>query len=83
MEQSLLKRCEELTEALSAHRQGERDANQRILELEDDIMTLEKVVKENRCIGPVSVDLPERPGGSNLPSTHAHELAQEFERCEL
>jgi len=47
MEQALLKRCEELTEALSAHRQGERDANQRILELEDDVMTLEKLAKEN------------------------------------
>jgi len=42
-----LNRCEELTEALSAHRQGERDANLRILELEDDIVNLEKLVKEN------------------------------------
>jgi hypothetical protein len=46
-EQALLTRCEELTEALIAHRQGERDANQRILELEDDIANMEKVVQEN------------------------------------
>jgi hypothetical protein len=46
-EQALLKRCEELTEALNAHRQGERDANVRILDLEDDLANLENTLKEN------------------------------------
>jgi hypothetical protein len=46
-EQALLKRCEALGEALSVHRQGERDANQRILELQDDNAHMEKLVEEN------------------------------------
>lgn len=45
-EQALLKRCEELIETLDVHRQGERDANQRIMELEDDIANMEQLGKE-------------------------------------
>jgi hypothetical protein len=47
VEQLLMKRCEELAEALNAHRQGERDANERIMELEEDIANMEKLVKES------------------------------------
>jgi len=47
MEQALLKRSEELVEAVTAHRQGERDANLRILELEEEIMTLEDDSREH------------------------------------
>jgi hypothetical protein len=43
----LLRRCEELTGALDFHRQGERDANKRIMKLEADIANMEKLVKEN------------------------------------
>jgi len=46
MEQTLLRRCEELAEALSIHRQGERDANMRILELQEDNAFMEKRLRE-------------------------------------
>ncbi|KAF9530315.1 hypothetical protein CPB83DRAFT_850696 [Crepidotus variabilis] len=41
MEQSLMTRCEALSASLDAHRQGERDANERILDLEQEIFELE------------------------------------------
>lgn len=42
-----MRRCEELTEALDVHRQGETNANERIVKLESDIANMEKLVKEN------------------------------------
>lgn len=46
-EQALLRRCEELTEAVTVHREGERDANVRILDLENDLAALENLVEDN------------------------------------
>jgi hypothetical protein len=41
-----LRRCEELSAALNFHRQGERNANERIVKLEADIANMKKPVKE-------------------------------------
>ncbi|KAF9530316.1 hypothetical protein CPB83DRAFT_834294 [Crepidotus variabilis] len=41
MENSLMERCESLAASVDAHRQGERDANNRIMDLEQEIQDLE------------------------------------------
>lgn len=45
-EEQLLQRCESLTAALDAHRQGEREANERIMELEEEIIEMQSQMKK-------------------------------------
>ncbi|PPQ64369.1 hypothetical protein CVT24_008438 [Panaeolus cyanescens] len=44
-EEALMSRCESLGAALQAHREGEADANERIIELEDEMRELESYFK--------------------------------------
>ncbi len=45
-EEQLMQRCEGLTAALDAHRQGEREANERIMELEEEIAEMQNLMKK-------------------------------------
>ena len=45
-EEQLMQRCEGLTAALDAHRQGEREANERIMELEEEIAETQNLMKK-------------------------------------
>src|SRR6266540_1458516 len=45
-EEQLLRRCEELTAVLDAHRQGEREANERIMEMEEEMEEIQSLLKK-------------------------------------
>ncbi len=41
-----MRRCEELTAVLDAHRQGEREANERIMEMEEEMEEIQSLLKK-------------------------------------
>ena len=45
-EEQLLRRCEELTAVLDAHRQGEREANERIMDMEEEMEEIQSLLKK-------------------------------------
>src|SRR5438309_716497 len=43
-EEQILRRCEEMTAVLDAHRQGEREANERIMDMEEEMAEIQSLL---------------------------------------